>query len=121
VTDQDYSPDRRDVIKTAGLGLGMGVGMGVGMGLGLLPAARAEGTAGAVWSSEYWAKKATNEAAGKGTVELNLWRKRLGAPQAGEAPRPVLFMVHGSSNSCRTSYDLAVPGKAASSRCRTLS
>jgi hypothetical protein len=113
VTDQDYSPDRRDVIKTAGLGLGMGVGMG----LGLLPAARAEFEPKVVWSSEYWAKKMTD----KGAVELNLWRKRLGAPQAGEAPRPVLFMVHGSSNSCRTSYDLAVPGKAASSRCRTLS
>ena len=53
MTDQDRS--RRDLIKTAGLGLGMGVGLGAGMGagLGLLPAARAEGTAGAVWSSEY--------------------------------------------------------------------
>jgi len=44
-------------------------------------------------------------------VKLNLWRKRVGAPKAGEKPLPVLFLVHGSSNSTRSSYDLAVPGK----------
>jgi alpha-beta hydrolase superfamily lysophospholipase len=113
MTDQDHSQDhaivRRDVLKTAGLGLGLGVGFGAGLGAGLaaglLPAAaRAESAAPAdIWSNEYWAKK--------GEVSLNLFRKRLGAPRAGEAPRPVLFLVHGSSNSARTSYDLAVPGK----------
>ena len=46
-----------------------------------------------------------------GDVRLYLYRKRLGAPQPGEAPRPVLFMVHGSSNSGRPSFDLEVPGK----------
>jgi alpha-beta hydrolase superfamily lysophospholipase len=51
--------------------------------------------------SEYWAQK--------GDVKLNLWRKRI-APQAGEH-QPVLFLVHGSSNSTRSSYDLTVPGK----------
>jgi pimeloyl-ACP methyl ester carboxylesterase len=56
-----------------------------------------------IWSAEYWAEK-------RG-VKLNLWRKRAGAPKAGEKPRPVLFMVHGSSNSTRSSYDLTVPGK----------
>ncbi len=56
-----------------------------------------------IWSCEYWANK--------GSVKLNLWRKRVGAPQPGEKPRPVLFMVHGSSNSTRSSYDLSVPGK----------
>jgi pimeloyl-ACP methyl ester carboxylesterase len=35
----------------------------------------------------------------------------VGAPAAGEKARPVLFMVHGSSNSSRTSYDLQVPGQ----------
>jgi alpha-beta hydrolase superfamily lysophospholipase len=60
-----------------------------------------------IWSGEYWAKKATE----KGAVDLNLWRKRVGAPKAGEEPLPVLFLVHGSSNSARTSFDLAVPGK----------
>ena len=56
-----------------------------------------------IWSSEYWTQK--------GSTKLNLWRKRVGAPKAGEKPRPVLFMVHGSSNSTRSSYDLHVPGK----------
>lgn len=56
-----------------------------------------------IWSCEYWANK--------GSVKLNLWRKRVGAPKPGEKPRPVLFMVHGSSNSTRSSYDLSVPGK----------
>ena len=56
-----------------------------------------------IWSSEYWTQK--------GSAKLNLWRKRVGAPKAGEKPRPVLFMVHGSSNSTRSSYDLHVPGK----------
>lgn len=104
MTDQDRLIARRDVIMTAG------VGLGAGLAAGLLPAtgmaqtsAAAAPAATEIWSSEYWAKK--------GAVDLNLWRKRLGAPQAGAAPHPVLFMVHGSSNSARTSYDLAVPGK----------
>jgi pimeloyl-ACP methyl ester carboxylesterase len=56
-----------------------------------------------IWSSEYWAQK--------GNVKLYLFRKRLGAPKAGEARRPVLFLVHGSSNSSRSSFDLTVPNR----------
>src|SRR5205085_3230250 len=52
--------------------------------------------------SEYSAKK--------GDVSLYLFRKRI-APKAGDTPLPVLFLVHGSSNSASTSYDLTVPGK----------
>jgi pimeloyl-ACP methyl ester carboxylesterase len=44
-------------------------------------------------------------------VKLNLWRKRVGAPKPGEQALPILFLVHGSSNSTRSSYDLDVPGK----------
>lgn len=66
--------------------------------------AQAQAQTQEVWSAEYWASK--------GPVKLNLWRKRLGAPQSGEAPKPVLFLVHGSSNSARSSYDLSVPGKS---------
>src|SRR5262249_53068716 len=51
---------------------------------------------------EYWAKK--------GEVPLYLYRKRAGAPQAGDK-KPVLFFVHGSSISGRSSFDLAVPGQ----------
>ena len=56
-----------------------------------------------IWSGEYWAHK--------GNVKLAMFRKRLTAPAAGEPPQPVLFLVHGSSNAARSSYDLTVPGK----------
>ena len=42
-------------------------------------------------------------------MKLYLYRKRV-APKPGET-QPVLFLVHGSSNSARSSYDLSVPGK----------
>ena len=45
----------------------------------------------------------------KGEVSLAVYRKRLPAT-AGETPRPVLFLVHGSSNSALSSFDLTVPG-----------
>src|SRR5712671_5563942 len=45
----------------------------------------------------------------KGEVSLALYRKHVGlAP--GQPPRPILFLVHGSSNSALSSFDLTVPG-----------
>jgi pimeloyl-ACP methyl ester carboxylesterase len=55
-----------------------------------------------IWSNEYWAQK--------GEVKLYMFRKRMGAPQAGKPALPVLFLIHGSSTSSRASYDLSVPG-----------
>jgi alpha-beta hydrolase superfamily lysophospholipase len=46
----------------------------------------------------------------KGEVSLAVYRKCSTAPMAGEAPRPVLFLVHGSSNSALSSFDLSAPG-----------
>jgi len=54
------------------------------------------------WTAEYWAHK--------GDVKLYMYRKRAMAPVAGEAPLPVLFLVHGSSISSRSSFDLSVDG-----------
>jgi pimeloyl-ACP methyl ester carboxylesterase len=102
MSDSDQGVARRTVLMSAGLGLGAGLVSG-------LASARAQGvtqaaaTPGEIWSSDYWAQKEN--------VKLNLWRKRVGAPKAGEQPLPVLFLVHGSSNSTRSSYDLHVPGK----------
>src|SRR5262249_44807762 len=103
---------RRSVIAGAGVGV-LGAGLMSTLARAQTDAAQATATSGAapaaaqagaeVWSKDYTAKK--------GDVPLNLWRKRLGAPKAGEAPRPVLLLVHGSSNSARTSYDLDVPGR----------
>ncbi|HEX3952151.1 MAG TPA: alpha/beta fold hydrolase [Stellaceae bacterium] len=47
----------------------------------------------------------------KGDVSLAVYRKRLASPGAGETAAPVLFLVHGSSNSALSSFDLTVPGK----------
>src|SRR3954453_11569930 len=44
----------------------------------------------------------------KGEVSLAVYRKRL-PPAAGEAAQPGLFLVHGSSNSALSSFDLTVP------------
>jgi pimeloyl-ACP methyl ester carboxylesterase len=46
----------------------------------------------------------------KGDVSLAVYRKRL-EPERGAPARPVLFLVHGSSNSGLSSFDLTVPGK----------
>jgi pimeloyl-ACP methyl ester carboxylesterase len=95
--DGEHGVARRDVLMSAGAG----IGAGLVSGLGVAQAATAGGAD--IWSQEYWTEK-------KG-VKLNLWRKRVGAPKPGEKPLPVLFLVHGSSNSTRSSYDLHVPGK----------
>jgi pimeloyl-ACP methyl ester carboxylesterase len=93
MSENDLSMPRRTMLQGAGAGLLSGM---------VSQASAAEPTA-AIWSAEYWANK--------GGVKLNLWRKRAGAPVAGEAARPAVFLVHGSSNSARSSYDLTVPGK----------
>ncbi len=68
-----------------------------------VPASAAEAD---LWSGNYWAVKWRD---GK-KIWLAMYRKRLGAPQPGEAARPVLFLVHGSSSGAKSSFDLAVPG-----------
>ena len=95
VTHLENPLARRAVIKGAGLGLMAGA-------LADALPAKAAADGGEIWSNEYWAKK--------GDVPLWMFRKRLGAPKAGEPPRPVLFFVHGSSVTSRV-FDLNVPGK----------
>lgn len=56
----------------------------------------------AVWSADYRGRK--------GDVGLYVYRKRAVAP-ATKGDRPVLFFVHGSSASGRSSFDLHVPGR----------
>jgi alpha-beta hydrolase superfamily lysophospholipase len=92
-----YPLARRTVIK------GFGIGMAAGM-TGAIPAQSATAVpeeGGEIWSNEYWTKK--------GDVPLWMYRKRIGAPKAGEPPRPVVLFVHGSSVTSRV-FDLNVPG-----------
>jgi len=86
---------RRTLIKGAALGLAGGSLAAA------LPAQSASAAEGEIWSGEYWAKK--------GDVPLWMFRKRVGAPKAGEPSKPVLFFVHGSSVTSRC-YDIHVPG-----------
>jgi pimeloyl-ACP methyl ester carboxylesterase len=88
----DHSIARRTVLAGAGAGL-----------VSTLVANEASAQAKPeIQASEYWARK--------GDVKLYLYRKRLAA-KPGET-QPALFLVHGSSNSSRSSYDLSVPGTA---------
>jgi pimeloyl-ACP methyl ester carboxylesterase len=74
--------------------------------IGATLAADASAAAETIWFGEYGAVKQRNGA----DINLAMYRKRLGAPQPGEPARPILFMVHGSSTSARSSFDLRVPG-----------
>jgi len=98
MTNFDRPLARRAVIKGAGLGLVAG---GLADALPTQSAVAATAESDEIWSSEYWARK--------GDIPLWMYRKRLGAPKAGEPSRPVLFFVHGSSVSSRA-FDLNVPG-----------
>lgn len=55
-----------------------------------------------IWSNEYWAQR--------GNLKLYLFRKRRNPPHSREGVAPVLFLVHGSSISGRSTFDLNVPG-----------
>ena len=97
-TTQAGGPTRRDIVRAAGLGIGAAIAGGTA----LAEPAAVSGGSDTLWSGEYRAKK--------GEVSLYLYRKRLAAPKAGDKPLPVLFLVHGSSISARSTFDLTVPG-----------
>jgi hypothetical protein len=92
---------RRDLLAAGGLGIGIGLAARI-TAANAQGGAPAQGAQGVIWSQEYWAQK--------GGVKLNLFRKRMGAPAARAQTIPVLFLVHGSSLSSRSSYDLTIPG-----------
>jgi hypothetical protein len=81
----EHHISRRSLIRSAGLGIGAGLSAGL---ISDLAPARAENAAATaeLWSHNYWAQK--------GDVKLYMFRKRAGAPKAGAAPPPVLFLVH---------------------------
>jgi pimeloyl-ACP methyl ester carboxylesterase len=66
---------------------------------------------GDITGEEYWAKK--------GDVDLFLFRRRSPKARAANPDKPVLFLVHGSSFSARTAYDLDIPGHGDYSLMRT--
>jgi len=98
----DAAIDRRDLVKaTAAVAAGA-----VATGLAAPPTAAQETKqetkqVTTTEAQEHWAMK--------GPVRLYLYRKR--QISSGQAPKPVLFLVHGSTFSSRGSYDLIVPGR----------
>jgi pimeloyl-ACP methyl ester carboxylesterase len=102
----DCRPSRRDFVLGAVPALAGGFALSSGAKAAFAqPAGGATAKSGPaeekIWSSEYWAQK--------GDIKLYMFRKRVGAPQAGKPALPVLFLVHGSSISS-SSFDLTVPG-----------
>jgi pimeloyl-ACP methyl ester carboxylesterase len=98
MASDDGGATRRELMTAAGLGLAAAL-VGVPPGT----AVSAEAPADEFATAEYWAKK--------GDVALYLYRKQLkAAVERGRSARPVLFLVHGSSISGRSTYDLTVPG-----------
>jgi alpha-beta hydrolase superfamily lysophospholipase len=93
---------RRTLLTRTGLGVGAALSAGFGAGLGsdIAPAQVKDTLGDHVWSQGYWAQK--------GDVKLAVYRK--GLPGAADRPPPVLFLVHGSSLSALSSFDLKVPG-----------
>ena len=91
----DGGATRRDVMA-AGLGLAAALA-------GTATPAAAQGPAEEFISGDYWTKK--------GDIPLYLYRKKLrDTRERSSGYHPVLFLVHGSSISSRSTFDLNVPG-----------
>lgn len=86
---------RRQVLKGSVLATA-----GAAAGLAAPGSAHADAASAPVVAEEHWAQK--------GAVKLYLYRKKT----ASAGPKPVLFLVHGSSFSGRGGFDLQVPGKS---------
>src|SRR5688572_3437609 len=94
----NQGPDRRAVLAGIGVAAAAAAASAVPKAADAQPAVATE----TFWNQRYEAMK--------GNVKLQLYRRRLKAPVAGERPLPVLILVHGSSMSTMPTFDLTVPG-----------
>ncbi len=92
--------ERRGLLGAAALGTAAlgAVALSAAVPGAAAPARAAEG--------EIWFKQYTGH---KDTVDLAIYRKRVGPPDG--KPRPVVVLVHGSTISARPTYDLTMPGR----------
>jgi pimeloyl-ACP methyl ester carboxylesterase len=79
----------------------LGCGALAGVGQMFLGGAATGAARGRIVAEEHWVTK--------GDVRLYVYRKRM-VDDAAATPKPVVFLVHGSSFSGRGGYDLQVPG-----------
>lgn len=103
----DSGTSRRSFLKTSAPAIAGGLAAlrlapsgfaAAGSAVKKLPKATGAAENKKIWSNEYWAQR--------GDVRLYMFRKRAGAPLPGGRALPVLFLVHGSSLSSRSSFDL---------------
>jgi len=98
-TNRDnQGPDRRAILAGIGVAAAAAAASAMPTATSAQPAVATE----TFWNQRYEAMK--------GNVKLQLYRRRLKAPVAGERPLPVLILVHGSSMSTMPTFDLTVPG-----------
>jgi alpha-beta hydrolase superfamily lysophospholipase len=93
----------------SGTGLGLGAALGAGLGSGLTPAQAGAETP--IFGDRYLAElRSQDYRADKGGVRLAIYRRW--PAKLGDQPNnqlPVLFLVHGSSLSALSSFDLVFP------------
>jgi alpha-beta hydrolase superfamily lysophospholipase len=97
----DFHIARRTLIS--GTGIGLGAAFGACLGSGLAPAEGKAGPGDGPCSLDFLL-------ANKGDVKLAMYRRwRCGLGGRPDNPLPVLFLVHGSSLSAMSSFDLDIP------------
>src|SRR5438477_316026 len=99
----DHPIPRRTLLRGAGLGAGLALTGSPGASAAGEVVESTSPAEKRVWSGEYWATR--------DDVQLNVWRELPVAPQPAASALPVLFLVRGSCDSARTSFDLMVAGK----------
>jgi pimeloyl-ACP methyl ester carboxylesterase len=103
--DTQYQGGRRALLKSFGLA-SVGTAAAALMPLSKAVAASTPGADSAVTAEEYWVYK------GEGAQKVKLWVYRKYVKSApSDTPKKLLFLVHGSSYSAKTMYDLQVPNR----------
>ncbi len=103
MTSNIRRPSRRDLLASASASIGAAIATpALAASTSAATAPPTAKAAGRFWTAQYWAMK--------GDVRLAVYRKRMTAPRRGEKPLPVLFLVHGSSLSALSSFDVVTLG-----------
>src|SRR4051794_35891180 len=101
MNDVNNKDRRRFCAGAAALGLGSGVLPSMASAAAVQPIQASEPSMLAISAQEFWTDK--------NGVRLWVYRKRVNT--AGPSPNGLLFLVHGSSYSGKTMFDLAVPNR----------
>lgn len=98
--DSTHDAQRRRLLVNVGM-MGMGGVLASSSGASDAASGSSSDATDPLIAQEYWADK----------NGVRLWVYRKSSQRAGTVRRPVLFLVHGSSYSGKTMFDLSVPGR----------